>query len=43
MREIIDYINKHYVETLTIEQLSELMGYSKTHFMTIFKQHTGTS
>ena len=23
--------------------LSELMGYSKTHFMTIFKQHTGTS
>lgn len=43
IREIIDYINKHYVETLTIEQLSELMGYSKTHFMTIFKQHTGTS
>ncbi|ETE41553.1 hypothetical protein U730_04675 [Streptococcus thermophilus TH1435] len=26
IREIIDYINKHYVETLTIEQLSELMG-----------------
>ena len=43
IREIIDHINKHYVETLTIEQLSELMGYSKTHFMTIFKQHTGTS
>ena len=30
-------------ENLTIEKLSELMGYSKTHFMTIFKQHTGTS
>ena len=28
IREIIDHINKHYVETLTIEQLSELMGYS---------------
>ena len=43
IREIIDYINQHYAENLTIEKLSELMGYSKTHFMTIFKQHTGTS
>ena len=43
IREIIDYINQHYAENLTIGKLSELMGYSKTHFMTIFKQHTGTS
>ena len=43
IREIIDYINQHYAENLTIEKLSELMGYSKTDFMTIFKQHTGTS
>ena len=35
IREIIDYINQHYAENLTIEKLSELMGYSKTHFMTI--------
>ena len=41
IREIIDYINQHYAENLTIGKLSELMGYSKTHFMTIFKQHTG--
>ena len=31
--EIIDHINKHYVETLTIEQLSELMGYSIDAFL----------
>ena len=38
IREIIDYINQHYAENLTIDKLSLLMGYSKTHFMTIFKQ-----
>ena len=43
IREIIDYINQHYAENLTIDKLSLLMGYSKTHFMTIFKQQTGTS
>lgn len=32
IREIIDYINQHYAENLTIEKLSELMGYSKTYY-----------
>ncbi|MBM7636310.1 helix-turn-helix domain-containing protein [Streptococcus saliviloxodontae] len=43
IRELIDYINNNYQESLSIEFLSEFVGYSKTHFMTIFKQHTGTS
>ncbi|MCD0061061.1 helix-turn-helix transcriptional regulator, partial [Streptococcus agalactiae] len=30
-------------QNLTIEFLADYMGYSKTHFMTVFKQHTGTS
>lgn len=43
IREMIDFINAHYAEHLTIDQLAEHMGYSKTHFMTVFKQQTGTS
>ena len=43
IREMIDFINAHYAEQLTIDQLAEHMGYSKTHFMTVFKQQTGSS
>lgn len=43
IREVIDYINQHYHEDLSIEQLALLMGYSKPHFMSLFKQHTGIS
>ena len=43
LRELIEFIQLHYDEPLSMEQLAEKMGYSKTHFMTVFKQHTGTS
>lgn len=43
LRELIEFIQQHYDEPLSMEQLAEKMGYSKTHFMTVFKQHTGTS
>ncbi|MBA2795549.1 AraC family transcriptional regulator [Streptococcus porcinus] len=43
IRQLIDYINTHYQQELTIDFLANYMGYSKTHFMTVFKQHTGTS
>lgn len=43
IRELIDYIHQHYQEELPIEMLADLFGYSKTHFMTVFKQYTGTS
>ncbi|EFR45375.1 helix-turn-helix domain-containing protein [Streptococcus pseudoporcinus] len=42
IRQLIDYINTHYQKPLTIDFLANAMGYSKTHFMTVFKQHTGT-
>lgn len=43
IRELIDFINNNYESDLSIEKLADFIGYSKTHFMTVFKQHTGTS
>ena len=36
-RELIDYIHQHYQEKLSIISLADIIGYSKTHFMTVFK------
>ena len=43
IRSIIDYINEHYQEELTINQLAAICGYSATHFMNFFKKHLGVS
>lgn len=43
LRGLIDHIHHHYQENLTIEEMADYMGYSKTHFMSVFKQQTGTS
>lgn len=43
LRDVIDHINQHYQEPISIDQLAQIMGYSKTHFMTLFKQQTGSS
>ncbi|MGT2829662.1 AraC family transcriptional regulator [Streptococcus hillyeri] len=43
IRQVIDHINNHYQENLSIHQLATLIGYSKAHFMSLFKQHTGSS
>lgn len=43
IRNIIDYINAHYQEELTIDQLAFICGYSPTHFMNFFKKHLGVS
>lgn len=43
IRDLIDYINQNYSANLPIELLADRMGYSKTHFMALFKEHTGTS
>ncbi len=43
IRQLIDYINNNYEKNLSIDFLANFIGYSKTHFMTVFKQHTGTS
>lgn len=43
IRAIIEYIHRHYHQPLTISELADFAGYSETHFMTFFKQQTGTS
>ncbi len=43
IRDIIDVIHQQYQDKLTIDQLAQQMGYSKAHFMTVFKQFTGVS
>lgn len=43
IRELIDFINNNYQKDLSIEYLANFMGYSKTHFMSVFKQHSGSS
>ena len=43
IKEVICYLEQHYAEPIHIEQLAATFGYSKNHFMSIFKQHTGAS
>lgn len=43
LRGLIDRIHHHYQDPLSIEEMADYMGYSKTHFMALFKQYTGTS
>ncbi|MGT2887392.1 AraC family transcriptional regulator [Streptococcus didelphis] len=43
IRQLVHYINTNFNKPLSIESLADYIGYSKTHFMTVFKQHTGTS
>ncbi|MFC3927692.1 helix-turn-helix domain-containing protein [Streptococcus caprae] len=43
LRDLIDYIYQHAHEQLTISELAEYFGYSRTHFMAVFKQHIGRS
>lgn len=44
-REIIGAVEKHMRETLgredSVEELARMAGYSKYHFLRMFKQHTG--
>lgn len=41
LREIIIYINQHYREKLTIEQLASLEGYNANYFSRLFHKLTG--
>lgn len=43
LRGLIDYIHNHYEENLSMDLLAQQMGYSKAHFMAVFKQHMGIS
>ena len=40
---ITNYINEHFAEDLSLEQIANLAGFSKYHFTRLFKQYTDTS
>ena len=42
MKTILKYVEDHYPERITIDDMAELTYYSKSHFMKFFKQHMGT-
>lgn len=41
--ELLSYIDQHYTEELDLDTLSEAIGFSKYHFIRLFKQYTGTT
>lgn len=43
LKDLISYINDHLDQHLTIDFLADYFGYSRNHFMAIFKNHTGSS
>lgn len=41
LKIILRYVETHYSESITIDQMAALTYYSKSHFMKFFKQHMG--
>ena len=41
MRDVLDYIDRHFAEPLTGRELSRLFSYNETHFCRRFKKATG--
>lgn len=41
IRNVLSYIEDHYAEPLSIEELSSLCYFSQYHFMRFFKRHVG--
>ncbi len=40
---LLNYIDAHYADDLTLEQAADYSGFSKYHFARLFKQHTHTT
>lgn len=40
---LLSYIDAHYTEDLTLEQVASYIGFSKYHFARLFKEHTNTT
>lgn len=40
---LLNFIDFHYAEDLTLEQVADYIGFSKYHFSRLFKQHTNTT
>lgn len=43
LSNLLNFIDTHYAEDLTLEQAAEYIGFSKYHFTRLFKQHTNTT
>ena len=41
IREIITYVNEHYTEKLSLDDVSARVGFSREYFCRFFKQHMG--
>lgn len=41
--KVIIYIQNHFNQNITVDQLANMCYISKNHFMTLFKEHTGHS
>lgn len=42
LKYTLKYVEEHYSEHITIEEMAKLTFYSKSHFMKFFKSHIGT-
>ena len=42
MKTVLKYVEEHYTEKLTIDDMAKLTFYSKSYFMKFFKVHMGT-
>ena len=40
---LMEYIDQHYAEPLTLEWAADYVGFSKYHFHRLFKEYTGTT
>lgn len=43
MKIILKYVEEHYAEPITLDDISSVTYYSKSHFMKFFKQHMNIS
>lgn len=41
--DLLDYIDLHYTEDLNLDELADMIGFSKYHFSRLFKQYTDFS
>lgn len=41
--DLLDYIDQHYMEDLVLEELADMIGFSKFHFSRLFRQYTNFS
>ncbi len=41
LRNIISYVNEHYTEKLSLEEVANQVGFSREYFCRFFKQHMG--